>query len=144
MRKAKVLVVEDEPQIAETLQVNLEGAGYQVVVAGDGIEALRLFDSERPDVATVDLMLPNVSGFRLVELMKRAAADRPVPVIVVSALSFEEGEDAARSGADDFVTKPLSPDELVRKVESVLARQSGSRLMPPPGAGRTGVLQPLD
>jgi two-component system, OmpR family, alkaline phosphatase synthesis response regulator PhoP len=119
-----VLIVEDEPQIAEALQLNLEGAGYQVFVANDGLEALRLFDTERPDIATVDLLIPNVSGFRLVELMKRPSPSGPTPVIVISALSFEEGEDAARAGADDFVSKPLEPDLLIRKIQSVLARRA--------------------
>jgi len=122
--RAKILVVEDEPQIAEALQVNLEGAGYQVLLATDGIEALRLFDQQQPDLATVDLLVPSVSGFRLVELLKRPNPPGPVPVIVISALSFEEGEDAARAGADDFITKPLDPADLVRKVEFVLARRA--------------------
>lgn len=124
MSRAKILVVEDEPQIAEALQVNLEGAGYQVLLATDGIEALRLFDQQQPDLATVDLLVPSVSGFRLVELLKRPNPPGPVPVIVISALSFEEGEDAARAGADDFITKPLDPADLVRKVEFVLARRA--------------------
>lgn len=123
MSKAKILVVEDEPDIAEALQVNLEGAGYEVLTAADGVEALRLFDREQPDLATIDLMLPSVSGFRLVELMKRPTLPGPVPIIVITALSFEEGEDVARSGADDFITKPLDPNELVRKVEYVLSRR---------------------
>ncbi len=124
MERAKILVVEDEPEIAEALQVNLEGAGYQVLLASDGVQALRLFDQQRPDLATVDLMLPEVSGFRLVELMKRPAAPGPVPVIVISALSFEEGEDAVRAGADAFITKPLDPDDLVRKVRFVLEKRA--------------------
>jgi len=122
--RAKILVVEDEPQIAEALQVNLEGAGYQVLLATDGIEALRIFDQQQPDLATVDLLVPSVSGFRLVELLKRPSPPGPVPVIVISALSFEEGEDAARAGADDFITKPLDPADLVRKVEFVLAKRA--------------------
>ncbi len=127
MKRAKILVVEDDPEIAEALQVNLEGAGHQVLVAADGLEALRIFDRERPDLATIDLGLPKVSGFRLVELMKRPVPPGPVPIIVVTALSFEEGEDAARAGADDFITKPLDPSDLVRKVEFVLAREWGNR-----------------
>ncbi len=125
--KAKILVVEDDPEIAEALQLNLESAGHQVLVATDGLEALRIFDQERPDLATIDLGLPKVSGFRLVELMKRPVPPGPVPIIVVTALSFEEGEDAARAGADDFITKPLDPRDLVRKVEFLLAREWANR-----------------
>ncbi len=125
MRKAKILIVEDEPQIAETLQLNLEFAGHEVLVAGDGLEALQLFDQERPDLVTVDLGVPTVSGFRLVELLKRA--EPPVPVIVVTALTFEEAEDAARAGADEFLTKPLDPGDLVRKVDFILTKRASAR-----------------
>ena len=124
MAKAKILVVEDEQEIAEALQVNLEGAGYQVFLAADGLEALRTFDREQPDLVTIDLMVPTISGFRLVQLMKRPRPHGPVPIIVITALSFEEGEDAARAGADDFVTKPLDPDELVRRVGFVLGKRA--------------------
>lgn len=117
---AKILVVEDDSQIAEAIQLNLEVAGHQAIIAGDGLEALRLVDTEHPDLITVDLGLPQISGFRLVELLKRGP--NPAPVIVITALSFQEGEEVARSGADDFLTKPVDPQEIVRRVESLLAR----------------------
>ena len=126
MRKARILVVEDEREIAEALQVNLVGAGYEVLVATDGLQALRIFDRERPDLVTVDLGLPEVSGFRLVELLKRPGPEGPVPVVVVTALSFEEGEDAARAGADEFITKPFDPHDLVRKIGYVLSRKAAA------------------
>jgi DNA-binding response OmpR family regulator len=120
--KAKILVVEDEVGLAETLQLNLQGAGFDVAVANDGVEALRLFDQEAPDIATVDLMIPGVSGFRLVELLKRAEPPGPIPVIVVSALNPQEAEEAARSGVDDFITKPINFGELIRRIEFILAK----------------------
>ena len=123
MVKAKILVVEDEPQIAEALQLNLQAAGYDVVVAFDGIEALRAFDQESPDLATVDLMIPGVSGFRLVNLLKRT---RPIPVVVVSALNPQEAEEATRAGVDEFVTKPINFAELIRRIEFVLAKSDGA------------------
>lgn len=124
MSRGKILVVEDEPEIAEAFQVNLEGAGYEVLVANDGMQALRLFDEEHPDLATIDLILPSISGFRLLELMKRPNPPGPVPVIIVTALSFQEGVEIALAGADDFVTKPLDPEELVRKVNYLMERRA--------------------
>ncbi len=122
MGRAKILVVEDEVGLAETLQLNLQGAGFDVVVANDGKEALRLFDQERPDLATVDLLIPEVSGFRLVQLLKRGEPPGPIPVIVVSALNPQEAEEAAQAGVDDFITKPINFGELIRRIEFILAK----------------------
>ena len=127
MVSEKILVVEDESDIAEVMQVNLEAAGYTVVVARDGLAALRLFDSEHPDLITLDLGVPKISGFRLLSLFKRAESPGPVPVIVVTALSFEEGEEVAHAGADEFITKPVDPRELVARVAFTLAKRPGSR-----------------
>ena len=122
MAKVKVLVAEDDPEFAEALRVNLEAAGYQVASAADGLEALRLLDEQQPDLATVDLMMPVVSGFRLVTLLKRRRPSGPLPVIVVTGLDFEEAAEVALAGADDFVTKPADPRELVRRVGFALEK----------------------
>ena len=114
----RILVVEDNPDVAEILQWNLIGAGYAVSIADDGLKALRAFDEERPDLVTVDLNVPSVSGFRLVELFKRFAPE--IPILVVTAATFEEAEEIARSGADDFVSKPFEPSRLVQKVDYYL------------------------
>jgi two-component system sensor histidine kinase/response regulator len=84
---------------------------------------LQLFDSEHPDLVTLDLGLPKVSGFRLIEVFKRSTPPGPVPVIVVTAMSFEEGEYVAHAGADAFITKPLAPEDLVSRVAFTLARR---------------------
>ena len=130
MGRAKILVVEDEAGLAETLQLNLQGAGFDVVVAYDGVEALHMFDQERPDLATVDLLIPKVSGFRLVQLLKRAEPPGPIPVIVVSALSPQEAEEAAQAGVDDFITKPINFGELIRRIEFILAKAKVSERSP--------------
>ncbi len=126
MPRGKILVVEDEPDIAEVIQLNLEAAGYSVVVARDGVAALRLFDAERPNLVTLDLGVPQVSGFRLLELFKRPEPPGPVPVIVVTAMSFEESEEVAHAGADEFITKPVEPRELVARVAFTLAKHEGA------------------
>lgn len=120
LKSERILVVEDDPQVAEILQWNLFAAGYPVTVVQDGLAALRAFDDERPALVTIDLNVPTVSGFRLVELFKRYTPN--VPILVVTALAFEEAEDIARAGADDFVTKPFDPYQLVRKIEYHLSR----------------------
>jgi len=124
MGKATILVVEDEAEIGEVFRLNLEGAGFRVLWATDGLEALRLCDEERPDLATVDLMVPIISGYRLVELLKGRRPPGPLPVIVVTALDFEEADDVARLGADGFLMKPIRADELVSMIEYILARRA--------------------
>jgi DNA-binding response OmpR family regulator len=119
----RILVVEDDPQVAEIICWNLLAAGYPVTVVSDGLEAIQAFDREHPALVTVDLMLPSVSGFRLVALFKRERPD--VPVLVVTALTFEEAEETARAGADDFITKPFDPGTLIQKIHYHLHRASG-------------------
>lgn len=126
LKNERILVVEDDPQVAEILQWNLFAAGYPVTVAQDGLAALRAFDEERPALVTIDLHVPTVSGFRLVELFKRFAPS--MPVLVVTALAFEEAEEIAQAGADDFVTKPFDPYQLVRKIEYHLRRRDTNQL----------------
>jgi DNA-binding response OmpR family regulator len=118
--------VEDEPGLVEVLTVNLEHAGYQVLTAADGLEAWRRFSADHPDIIVLDLNLPTMSGFRLLQLIKRS--DRPVPVVVLTAFSFEEAKEVAQLGVEGFITKPFEPGDLVRTVHRALARV---RQMPP-------------
>lgn len=112
--KKRVLVIEDDPQLGDIIQWNLRLAGFEPILVDDGLAALVSFDRDPPALVTIDLNVPSVSGFRLVEIFKRHAPH--VPVIVVTALSFEEAEDTARAGADDFVNKPFDPQQLLQKV----------------------------
>ncbi|HEX5414396.1 MAG TPA: response regulator transcription factor [Chloroflexota bacterium] len=144
LKDLRILVVEDDLQMAEIIEWNLLSAGYPVTVVNDGVAALRKFDEERPSIVTIDLNVPEVSGFRLVKLFKRYAQD--IPVIVVTAASFEEAEDIARDGADDFLAKPFDPRQLIKKVEYHLERvrrADGAVLVPasPPVASPR---QPLE
>jgi DNA-binding response OmpR family regulator len=133
LKDQRILVVEDDLQMAEIIEWNLLAAGYPVTVVNDGVTALRKFDEELPSVVTIDLNVPVVSGFRLVKLFKRFAPN--VPVIVVTAASFEEAEDIARDGADDFLAKPFDPRQLLQKVDYHMERAGrahGTPVLPTP------------
>lgn len=121
--KERVLVVEDEGGLAEIIRLHLEESGYQVDVAPDGLTALRRFDEARPALVVLDLGVPEVSGYRLMSLFKRSdpGSTQPKPkVIIVTARDFEEAREVVRLGADDFVTKPFDPQDLVRRVDYLL------------------------
>jgi len=118
-----VLIVEDEPGIAEMLRYNLEAAGLEAGLAVDGDEALVSIAERLPDLVLLDWMLPGTSGIEVCRQLRRKRETRNVPVIMLTA----RGEEADRvrgldSGADDYVTKPFSPTELVARVRAVMRR----------------------
>jgi DNA-binding response OmpR family regulator len=126
----RVLVVDDDPTVSDVVRRYLEREGFTVGLAGDGPAALIAFADERPDLVVLDLMLPGLDG---IEVCKRMRALMPgLPVVMLTAL----GEEADRvlgleMGADDYVTKPFSPRELVLRVQSVLRRSVAVSLAPP-------------
>ncbi|MBI3973361.1 MAG: response regulator [Chloroflexi bacterium] len=119
-----VLVVEDESGLAEILALHLAAAGYTVWTARDGLEALYALERARPDVVVLDLNVPRISGFRLLQLLRRDAATATVPVLVLTALSFQEAREVARAGADDFCTKPCAPEAVVARVDHLAGRHA--------------------
>jgi DNA-binding response OmpR family regulator len=117
----RVLVVDDDPTVSDVVRRYLERAGFAVTLAADGPAALRAFEAERADLVVLDLMLPGLDGLEVCRRLRGRAED--VPVVMLTAL----GEEADRVlglqlGADDYVTKPFSPRELVLRVQSVLRR----------------------
>ena len=119
---ARVLVVDDEPMVRDVLSRYLERNGFEVDAAADGEGALAAFDARRPDLVLLDLMLPRVDGF---EVFRRIRARADSPVIMITA----RGETTDRIvgldvGADDYISKPFSPGEVVARVRSVLRRAS--------------------
>jgi DNA-binding response OmpR family regulator len=115
-----VLVVDDDRTVADVVSVYLTNAGYSVLSAADGASALELADAQLPHLVVLDLMLPGVPGL---EVCRRLRALGPVPIIMLTARSDEEERVLGlRCGADDYVTKPFSPRELVARVEAVLRR----------------------
>jgi len=120
-----ILVVDDEEPIAEAVRARLESEGYRVIVADDGPEAIRAHDEHRPDLVVLDLMLPGMDGL---EVCRRIRGHGPVPVIMLTARGDEDDRILGLEvGADDYVTKPFSPRELVLRVESVLRRARPAR-----------------
>ncbi|HWR46686.1 MAG TPA: response regulator transcription factor [Pseudonocardiaceae bacterium] len=115
-----VLVVDDDVLVRDVVGRYLSRAGYQVTVAGDGEHALRAAQACPPDLVVLDLMLPGLSGL---EVCRRLRAAGPVPVVMLTALGEEEDRIVGlEQGADDYITKPFSPRELVLRVASVLRR----------------------
>ncbi len=122
---ANILLVEDEPGIQELLKLNLGQAGHQVTAASDAEDALQYLKSALPDVILLDWMLPGMSG---IDLCKRLRSDnryQPVPIIMLTARGEEEDKiRGLKTGADDYVTKPFSPRELVSRIRAVLRRRA--------------------
>ncbi|GAC1595865.1 MAG: hypothetical protein NVS3B21_19280 [Acidimicrobiales bacterium] len=116
-----ILVVDDDPVIQRLLAVNFEMEGYRVVTAGDGIEGLDRVADDRPDLILLDVMMPRMDGIAVVRRLKADPATAAIPVILLSAKAqstdISGGLDA---GADDYVTKPFDPLELLDKVEVLI------------------------
>jgi len=118
--RPRILVCDDEPQIVRALRVILRDAGFEAVPAGNGEEALDAVAVRPPQAAIVDLMLPDMDG---VEVTRRIREWSEMPVIVLSAIGDEEKKvEALAAGADDYVTKPFGPRELVARLEAALRR----------------------
>lgn len=125
----KILIVEDDPSIALGLEDNLKMAGFQTVVARDGQEALEKVKAEKPDLIILDVMLPKINGLEVCRKLKEQGSR--TPIIILSALGQES--DKVRGlelGADDYVTKPFSPKELVVRTKAVLRRLGLSKETP--------------
>ncbi len=119
----KVLVVEDEAAIREMLAFNLGRAGYEVLSAATGVEARSSMADRYPDVVLMDWMLPDMSGLELTRQLKRDPETREIPVIMLTARVQEDDRVAGlEGGADDYITKPFSPRELLARIKVVLRR----------------------
>ncbi|HXZ53582.1 MAG TPA: phosphate regulon transcriptional regulator PhoB [Burkholderiales bacterium] len=120
-----ILVVEDEPAIQELIAVNLEHAGHHVIRARDAEEALRVVRHALPDLLLIDWMLPGMSGVSLARQLRQSERTRQVPVIMLTARAAESDKIMGlEAGADDYVTKPFSPKELVARIKAVLRRRA--------------------
>ena len=129
MKTTTILVVDDERRYRELLEMNLTRRGYRVVQASDGLSALNQAELESPDLVVLDLMMPDMDGY---EVCRRIREYSSVPIILLTAKA--EPAEKVRGfaiGADDYVTKPFSADELLARVEAVLRRAAAGRTAPP-------------
>ena len=121
----KILVVDDEPDALEVLGFNLKNAGYEVTTADDGDAALKKARQQLPDLILLDLMLPEVDGLEVCKLLRRDPATSAIPIIMVTAKAGEiDRVVGLELGADDYVTKPFSPRELLARAKALLRRKS--------------------
>lgn len=126
---ATILVIDDEPDIREVMRFALENAEFQVIEAGHADEARRLLGQGNPDLILLDWMLPGRSGLELAQQLKQSAKTRNIPIIMVSARGEEEDRvKGLDTGADDYITKPFSPREMVARVNAVLRRTRAEEL----------------
>jgi two-component system phosphate regulon response regulator PhoB len=121
--KPRILVVDDEPEAVELLEFNLTQAGYAVVTAADGAEALKIIRAQPPELVVLDVMLPEMDGFELCKTLRLDAGMAKIPIIMLTAKAAEiDRVLGLELGADDYLTKPYSPRELVLRVKKILAR----------------------
>lgn len=122
---AKILVVEDEPAIQTLIAVNLKRAGHEVLASLDAESALRHINAALPDLILLDWMLPGMSGLELARRMRGDARTRNVPIIMLTARGDERDKvQGLETGADDYITKPFSPRELLARIQAVLRRRA--------------------
>jgi DNA-binding response OmpR family regulator len=120
MAKHKILVVDDERKIVELIRLYLERDGYRVLAAYDGLQALKLARQKQPDIILLDLLLPGMDGLDVCRTLK---AESEVPIIMLTAKTTDEDKlTGLKLGADDYVTKPFNPREVVARVRAVLRR----------------------
>ena len=133
MTNAHILVVDDEPDISALVAYHLARESYRVRTASSGPEAIRAAEVERPDLVILDLMLPGMSGLQVLEELRRRPETLEIPVILLTARREEQDRIAGlKLGADDYVAKPFSPQELILRVGAVLRRVQQA---PPAGKG---------
>jgi two-component system alkaline phosphatase synthesis response regulator PhoP len=126
LKRQKIVVVEDEPDILEIIEYNLAREGFRVITSRDGAEGLKKIRSELPDLVLLDLMLPGLDGLEICRRLRADEVTRALPVVMVTA----KGEEAdivvgLGMGADDYLVKPFSPRELLARIKAVLRRSQG-------------------
>ena len=127
MTACKILIVEDEAPIREMIAFHLVRAGYETLEAGDCRSARQLLADERPDLALIDWMLPDMSGLELTRMLKREKGNEDLGIIMLTARADEYDKVAGlEGGADDYVTKPFAPRELIARIQAVLRRAISS------------------
>ena len=133
----KILVVDDDTDLLALLTMSFEEAGFSVITASNGADALKQARS-LPDLIVLDLVLPEVNGFTVCERLKRDRATASIPIIIMTGLVSQLNRFAGlECGANDYVTKPFTPDELLARIRPLLGRSAGS-----PPVQQAGVRKP--
>jgi len=128
VNEKKILIVEDEKDIAELIHFNLFKANYGVFIASDGEQALKMANEQLPDLVLLDLMIPHISGLEVCKFLKENPATCEIPVIMITAKGEEEDIiKGLEVGADDYITKPFSPKVLLARVNAVFRRSKRDR-----------------
>ncbi len=123
MSKGKILIVEDDRDIAEMVEYNLMEEGYKTLSAFNGEDGVKLAKKESPDLIILDIMLPIIDGFEVCRILKKEQITADIPVIILSAKSQETDKIVGLElGADDYITKPFSPRELIARIRAILRR----------------------
>jgi len=131
MPKAEILIVEDEKDIIKMLEYNLKKEGFRVINTGDGEDALDLALRKYPDLILLDLMLPGIDGLEVCKALKKETKTASIPIIMLTAKSQESDKVVGLElGADDYITKPFSPRELIARIKAVLRRAAEKEKLP--------------
>jgi DNA-binding response OmpR family regulator len=126
MRK-KILIVEDNSDLLELLRLSFKAAGFSIATANNGIDAIKKTRSLNPDLILLDLILPELDGFAVCEILRRDPETTGVPIVMLTGLSSQFTRYAGlESGATEFVTKPMSPEQLVGKVKGLLSARAAT------------------
>jgi len=121
MTKKRILIVDDEPDLLETIQINLELEGYECLVAYDGFRGFERARQEKPDLIILDVMLPGMNGYKVCRLLKFDEKYKRIPIIMLTAEAQEKDRLTGKeTGADFYMTKPFSADKLLAKVKEYL------------------------
>jgi two-component system, OmpR family, alkaline phosphatase synthesis response regulator PhoP len=126
-----ILSVDDEPDVIDLISFHLTRAGYNVLTAATGREALETIRTRRPDLVLLDLMLPDIDGFGVCEILRRQPATATIPIVIISAWSTTDSRNLGLElGALDYLTKPFSPKALVERVQSLMGRRAALETAP--------------
>lgn len=118
----KILLTDDEPNIVKVVSVRLKAAGYEVVAAYDGEEAMQQVKAEKPDLILLDLMLPKIDGYKVCQMLKADPHYQHIPVILFSAKAQVTDKEMGREyGADGYIAKPFQPQQLLETIRNLLA-----------------------
>jgi len=129
MKRTAILVADDDPQVVELVQAYLEREGFAVVIAADGEAALERAARDRPDLVVLDIMLPKLDGWAVCQRLREDPDTRTIPIVMLTSRAEEMDRVLGLElGADDYVTKPFSPRELVARIKAVLRRTGEGKL----------------